>query len=82
MLSELNIEDTLGVQQLDQLKAVVSSFALDPSELGKTDLIKHHIDTGGHGPVKQSLYRTPFSLQGKMEEMINQMLDIKPLNSP
>ena len=61
LLSELNIEDTLGVQQLDQLKAVVSSFsdvfALDSSELGKTDLIKHRIDTGGQGPVRQLPYR-------------------------
>ena len=89
MYSKLNIEDTLSVQELDQLRAVVSSFsdvfAMDQSELGRTDLIKHSIDTGEQGPVKQLPYRTPFSLRGKMEEMISQMLEqgvIKPSNSP
>ena len=89
LYSKLNIEDTLSVQELDQLRAVVSSFsdvfAMDQSELGRTDLIKHSIDTGGQGPVKQLPYRTPFSLRGKMEEMISQMLEqgvIKPSNSP
>ena len=58
-------------------------FALDPSKLGRTDLIKHSIDTGGQGPIKQLPYCTLFSLQGKME-MINQMMEqgvIKPSNS-
>ena len=66
LLSELNMEKTLSEQKLNQLKAVLSSFsdvfALDQSELGRTDLIKHCIDTGGQGPVKQLPYRTPFSL--------------------
>ena len=44
------------------------------AELDRTDLIKHSIDAGGHGgPVKQLPHRTPFSLQGKMEEMIGQI---------
>ena len=51
LLLELNMEETLSEQKLNQLKAVLSSFsdvfALDQSELGRTDLIIHHIDTGG-----------------------------------
>lgn len=89
LLKELEIENTLSDQELNQLRTVVSSFsdvfALDESELGQTDLIKHSIDTGGSRPVKQLPYRTPFSLRGKMEGMISQMLEqgvIKPSNSP
>ena len=59
----MNQEETLSEQKLNQLKAVLSSFsdvfALNQSELGRTDLIKHCIDTGGQGPVKQLPYRTP-----------------------
>ena len=87
LLSELDIEDTLNDEQLDQLRTVVSSFsdvfALDQSEMGRTDLVKHSVDTGGQ--IKQLPYHTPFSLRGKMEEMIDQMLQqgvISPSNSP
>lgn len=87
LFSELEIESTLNKQEYDHLKVMVSSFsdvfALDPSKLGRTDLIKHSIDTGGQGPIKQLPYCTLFSLQGKME-MINQMMEqgvIKPSNS-
>jgi len=56
LFSELDVEGTLSQQEFNKLKAVVSSFsdvfALDQSELGKTDLIKHSIDIGGQGPVK------------------------------
>ena len=79
------METTLNEQEGEQLQAIVSSFndvfALDQFKLGRTDLIKHSIDSGGHVPVKQLPYRTPFSLRGKMEEMIRQMLEqgyIKP----
>ena len=89
LLSGLNMEETLSEQKLNQLKAVLSSFsdvfALDQSELGRTDLIKHCIDTGVQGPVKQLPYRTPFSLREKMEGAISQMLEqgvIRPSNSP
>ena len=89
LLSELDIESTLGTQELSQLRAMVSSFsdvfAMDQSELRRMDLIKHSINTGGQGPVKQLPYCTSFSLRGKMEEMISQMLEqgvITPSNSP
>ena len=35
-------------------------FALNGTELGKTELISHHIDTGDHPPIHQPLRRMPF----------------------
>ena len=65
LLSELDIQSTLGAQELSQLRAVVSSFsdvfAMDQSELGRMDLIKHSINTGGQG-LLSSYHITPHSL--------------------
>ena len=66
LFTELDIEGTLNIQELDQLRGVVSSFsdvfAMDQSELGRTDLIKHSIETGGQGPLLNSYHIAPHSL--------------------
>ena len=45
-----------------QLKALVAEFpdvfAYDDAELGRTDLIKHSVDTGDHAPIESQPYRT------------------------
>ena len=42
-------------------------FALDPMEVGRTDLVQHYINTGEHAPVKQPPRRIPFSMRAKVE---------------
>ena len=51
-------------------------FALNATELGKTELMSHHIDTGDHPPIRQPLRKTPFSLRKKINEMVTEMLDM------
>ena len=50
-------------------------FALDPMEVGRTDLVQDTINTGEHAPVKQTPRRIPFSLRKKVGEMVDEMLD-------
>jgi len=68
LFAELDTETTLNEQEGEQLQAIVSSFkdvfAMDQFELGRTDLIKHSIDTGGHGPVN-NCHIIPHSLCGQ-----------------
>ena len=49
-------------------------FALDGSELGYTDIVKHSIDTGDHSPIKQNPRRTPFVHRNKISQLVNDML--------
>ena len=45
----------------------------------------HSIDTGEHRPIRQPVRRTPFALRGKIEEMVQEMLQqgvIEPSWSP
>ena len=66
-LLKLN-ESGLAAEELCSLKELISEysdiFALDPMELGCTDLITHSIDTGDSPPIRQPLRRTPFALHG------------------
>jgi len=79
LLSKLDIEHTLSEPQRCQLVSALTSFsdtfALDQSQLGKTDLVQHSIETGDQRPIKQLPYRTPFALRQEMEGMISQMLE-------
>ena len=48
-------------------------FALDDSELGRAEGVSHVINTEGEKPIKRYPRRVPFSLRGKVEEMIKKM---------
>lgn len=49
-------------------------FALDASELGTTDIVKHTVDISDHSPIKQPLRKTPFAFRAKMDEPVQEML--------
>ena len=69
----------LAQEDKDQLVELVDDysdiFALDQSELGRTDIVTHTIDAGDHPPVHQPARRTPFALRAKVKEMVEDMMD-------
>lgn len=63
----------------------VDIFALDPSELGVSNLDTHSIDTTDHLPIRQPPRRTPFALREQIEDMVGKMLEqgvTEPSHSP
>ncbi len=63
----------------------VDCFALNDSELGCTDVVQHHIDTGQHSPIKQPPYRTPMSQRQRIATMVEAMQQqsvVQPSVSP
>ena len=72
-----------------ELKSIVTKFhdvfAMDLSELGRTDAVQHTIDTGTHQPIRQLPHRAPFALRKRTEELIESMMKqgvITNSNSP
>ena len=60
-------------------------FAKDSSDLGRTDKIKHRIDTGDTPPIKLRPRRIPIHLREEARRQTQEMLDrdiIKPSDSP
>ena len=89
VLWQLDIEDSLEENHKKSLCTIVDEFAevfaLNSTELGRTDLVQHVINTGDHLPIKQLPHRTPFALRKQTEELIDKMLQegvIKSSNSP
>ena len=84
-LAEAPLDAAQQLRLENLLERNADVFALDSSELGTTDLVTHSIETGDHVPTRQPLRRMPFSLRGKANEMVQEMLDqhiIEPSKSP
>ncbi|CAG2203350.1 Transposon Ty3-G Gag-Pol polyprotein,Retrovirus-related Pol polyprotein from transposon opus,Retrovirus-related Pol polyprotein from transposon 297,Retrovirus-related Pol polyprotein from transposon 17.6,Transposon Ty3-I Gag-Pol polyprotein [Mytilus edulis] len=80
--------DQLTKLEQGQLRELLNEFsdifAKSDSDLGKTNLVSHSIDTQGHGAVKQRPYRVPFSQREEIRTQIQDMLDrdiIRPSHS-
>ena len=48
-------------------------FSLDDSDLGRTSLVCHSVDTGDHPPIKQPPRRIPFAQREVVSKMIEDM---------
>ena len=59
-------------------------FSAGPHDLGCTDLVKHHIDTGSSKPVRQPPRRLPWAKREDAEKCIQEMQErvIEPSSSP
>ena len=70
-------ESSLEDDQLHQLRQLITRnanvFALDDSELGYTDQVEHHVDTGDTQPLKQSVRRVPFVHRARISKMVEDM---------
>ena len=71
----LSLQDS-GVpdHHLQELKKLIKRnadmFALDSTELGFTDLVQHHVDTGFIPPIKQPARHVAFVFRNKIGEMV------------
>ena len=70
-------EESLDDDQLCQLRQLIAKtakvFALDDSELGYTDQVQHHVETGDTPPIKQSVRRVPFVHRARIAKMVEDM---------
>ena len=69
----------LTIEQKHQLKELLLQngdlFALDPSELGVTNVVQHTINTGDSTPIHQQAHRIPVALHTKVDNMMEEMLE-------
>ena len=72
-------------QLIDLLARYADVFSSSPSDLGKTELVKHQIDTGDRRPIRQPARRLPIAKQEIEEREVKDMLErgvIEPSASP
>ena len=81
--------DYLSDEQQVELRNVLSKysdvFAKSDSDLGRTDVLEHAIDTQGHAPIFQRPYRVPETQRKVIETHNKDMANrgvIRPSKSP
>jgi hypothetical protein len=60
-------------------------WARHDDDLGRTDLVHHHIDTGDHKPIKQQARRVPLFKKQHVLDLVEAMLEkkvIEPCDGP
>ncbi|CAG2205520.1 unnamed protein product [Mytilus edulis] len=89
VLVEARTSDKLSRSEKQKVKSLAqeyeSLFAETDSDLGKTSLVKHEIETGNARPFKEPPRRTPFHLSKVVNDNINKKLEnrvIEPSHSP
>ena len=83
------MEPTLTKEQEKEVREMMKEFediiAIKHSDLPAETIIKHHIDTGTHYPLRQRAYRLPPAYEDWVREEIQQLLEaniIRKSNSP
>ena len=71
--------DGLSLCERDRVATLLSkhssSFAMSPSDHGRTSIVQHTIDTGNAVPIKQRPRRPPRAFAGEEEEIIASQLE-------
>lgn len=83
--SSVNLSETEKSQLLELLVEYQSIFVGPDGKFGRTNLVKHSIDTGGSKPIKIPPRRLPFAQREIVENEISKMLEndvIEPSESP
>ena len=69
----------LSADESSQLARLLSKhvglFAKSPTDLGRTSIVQHVIDTGDAKPIKQAPRRPPRAFAGEEEKILQQQLD-------
>ena len=78
-----------SLEQKERARAVLTKysflFAMDSMDLGKTDLVKHHIELTDYTPIKDRYRRIPPQQYKEVRKHLKEMLDIGAIrcsNSP
>lgn len=78
-----NLETVDPVPKL--LELLPSKLSDELSDVGRTHLITHHIDTGEHRPVRQPLHQHPVAYLEAIDGYVEQLLEkdiIEPSAGP
>ena len=68
---DLPDHECIAVAQL--LAKFANTFAKNSNDLGKTDVVKHHIDTGDEPPVRQRARRLPITQTEELKRQIDEL---------
>jgi len=70
----VNLGDNLTLKEKKEILNLIVEFSdvfvTEETQVGKTDLFRHKIDTGNHPPIRMHPYRASFVERGKIKEKV------------
>ena len=85
LITDSDLTEVEARVAIDRLHSVQSAFSAPGEPLGRTDRVRHKVDTGDVPPVKLPYRRLPIAKKSAMEEEVDSMLReniIQPSESP
>lgn len=79
-IQNLSTKQASEVEQL--LDEDVDLFAVSNSDLGRTDIVRHTIDTGDARPIKPPARRVPVHMRDEVDTLVDAMLQKKVIEPP
>jgi len=71
------LPDEVTEEQLKKLKTLLKEYrgiiSTGEHDIGRTNLVEHRIDTGGHRPIRQALRRHPFQHLEFIDKEVKEM---------
>ena len=78
VLKELKLPSTLSSEKESRLKTLLEEFkdifSLGPTDIGRTNLTKHSINTGATAPIKQPSRCLSFALKELVDSQVQELL--------
>ncbi|KAI8485080.1 hypothetical protein Bbelb_371860 [Branchiostoma belcheri] len=84
-LSDIDLPQPQLTRLSDLIEANRDCFSTSATDIGRTTLVEHRIDTGDAKPIRQQPYRTPVHRRDALREQLSSMLEqdvIEPSTSP
>jgi len=81
--ADLEVEQRRQVSQF--LQKYQDVFSTSTYDMGRTTLVEHEINTGGHPPIRQGLRRHPIAHLNIIDEQVREMVQndlVEPAASP
>ena len=73
-----NLPGELNADKREQARTLLDSyrdvFSMSEYDVGRTDLVYHHIETGNHRPIRQPLRRHPIAHLEQIDKQVDEML--------
>ena len=71
------LPDEVTEEQLTKVKTLLKEYrgiiSTGEHDIGRTNLVEHRIDTGGHRPIRQALRRHPFQHLEFIDKEVREM---------
>ena len=88
-IDQIKLDESLEPNEVQEVKNLIyefnDCFSWNENDIGRTNVIKHQINTNDNKPIKQNPYRVPSFMRNEIDKEVEKMIEnkiIQESNSP